>query len=210
VLRTRDGGRTWRTVRVVDFYLGSVFSASGGRVLWSGTQGDAGPVERPVLDVSRDAGRTWRDARLPGLVGSLYATNTVLAPPAFFGRTGIVAVGHESITEQAVTIYRSVDGGGTWRRASNLVVPTGAWAFAARDATHWLVVTGKGLRRTADGGRTWSSHAPKGLPPGPATLLQFSDPEHGVAFISVAGYAAPGDLYLTTDGGETWTRAATP
>ena len=97
-LRTGDGGATWRSIRSPGVMLGSVFSTSSAGVLWAGTQGDAGPVPRPVLDVSRDAGRTWTDARLPGLVGSLLATNTVLAPPAFFGATGIVAVDHEPTT----------------------------------------------------------------------------------------------------------------
>ena len=208
LLRTDDGGATWRTVRSPGVTLGSVFSASGVGVLWSGTQGDAGPVERPVLDVSRDAGRTWTDARLPGLVGSLFATNTVLAPPAFFGSVGIVAVEYEPTDGQALAIYRSVDSGHVWRRAATVAEPNGASAFVAMDATHWLIATGDGLRRTADGGRTWSSFTPKGLPGSLITWLQFSDPRHGAALVSGGAHTTPADLFVTIDGGATWT--ATP
>jgi photosystem II stability/assembly factor-like uncharacterized protein len=190
--------------------LGSVFGVDRAGVLWSGTQGDAGPVERPVVDQSRDAGRTWRDARLPGFVGSLFATNTVLAPPAFFGPTGIVAMSHATTTVEALTIYRSVDAGRTWRRASTLLDPNGGGlGFAALDATHWLFATRSGMRRTTDGGKTWSDFAPKGLPATLVTSLQFSDAHHGIALVSGGAYMTPDDLYLTADGGSTWTAAPT-
>lgn len=125
-MQTDDGGATWRTTGTPGFYLGSVFSVSGPDVLWSGTQGDAGPVERPVLDVSRDGGRTWADARLPGLVGSQYAANTVLAPPAWFGATGVELsdAGHgvALVATGAFTtpsdLFVTVDGGTTWTAAS--------------------------------------------------------------------------------------------
>lgn len=213
VLQTDDGGATWRTMGTPGFNLGSVFSVSGPAVLWSGTQGDAGPVERPVLDVSRDGGRTWTDARLPGLVGSLFATNTVLAPPAFFGATGIVAVDSEPVAGEELTVYRSLDGGRTWARASSMPNPNGASAFsafAALDARHWLFVAGNGLLRTGDGGRTWSRLIPEGLPPEGITWLHFADPEHGVALESPGAFTRPANLFVTADGGASWRVVATP
>jgi hypothetical protein len=48
--------------------------------LWSGNQDDAGPVARPILDVSRDGGRTWSDARLPGLIGDVFVNDTLVGP----------------------------------------------------------------------------------------------------------------------------------
>lgn len=206
LLRTGDGGATWRAMPSSGDVLGSVFSASDIGVLWSGTQGDAGPVGRPVLDVSRDGGRTWTDARLPGLVGSLFATNTVLGPPAFFGSVGVVAVQHPVADSQKLTIYRSSDGGRAWTRAANVPDPNGASAFAAVDATHWLVATSAGLLRTADGGHAWSAFTPKGLPRSPITWLEFSDRHHGAALVST-GHMTPADLYVTVDGGTTWTAA---
>lgn len=208
-MQTDDGGATWRTTGTPGFYLGSVFSVSGPDVLWSGTQGDAGPVERPVLDVSRDGGRTWADARLPGLVGSQYATNTVLAPPAWFGATGVVAVSHEPTSGQELTIYRSTDHGRTWKRASSSPNPSGGSAFAAVDATHWLVATGTGWHRTADSGRTWASFTPKGLPRAGHSSVELSDADHGVALVATGAFTTPSDLFVTVDGGTTWTAAST-
>lgn len=207
LLLTDDGGATWQTMPSRGLILGSVFSVSAG-VLWSGTQGDAGPVGRPVLDVSRDAGGTWTDARLPGLVGSLFATNTVLAPPVFFGSVGIVAVEHPVADSQKLTIYRSADKGYAWTRAANVHDPNDASAFAAIDPTHWILATGDGLLRTVDGGRAWSTFTPKGLPRSPITWLEFSDAHHGAALVS-AGRTTPADLYVTVDGGATWSAAPT-
>ena len=207
VLRTDDGGATWRTVGTPGSNLGSVFSASGPGVLWSGTQGDAGPVERPVLDVSRDGGRTWTDARLPGLVGSLFATNTVLAPPAFFGATGIVAVASEPAAGAELTIYRSTDSGRTWARASSMPNSSGPGAFAALDARQWLVASGSGWLRTADAGRTWSPFTAKGLPGAGIGWLQFSDAIDGAALVETGEFTTPADLFVTADGGATWTAA---
>jgi photosystem II stability/assembly factor-like uncharacterized protein len=213
VLQTDDGGATWRTIGTPGFNLGSVFSVSGPDVLWSGTQGDAGPVERPVLDVSRDGGRTWTDARLPGLVGSVFATNTVLAPPAFFGVIGIVAVDSEPVAGEELTIYQSVNSGRTWVQASSMPNSSGASAFsafAALDAGHWLFDGGNALLRTGDGGRTWSRFIPEGLPSEGITRLQFSDPEHGVALESSGAYTMPANLFVTADGGASWTTAPVP
>ena len=70
VFATADGAATWRRVGGAEG-LGSIFSASDTTTLWAGNEGDAGPVGRPILDVSRDGGRTWADARLPGLIGDL-------------------------------------------------------------------------------------------------------------------------------------------
>ena len=96
VLATADGGATWRRASGPES-LGSVFGASDAQTVWAGNQGDAGPVSRPILDVSRDGGRTWADARLPGLVGDIYVNDTLVAPPMITGATGAVAVLAETL-----------------------------------------------------------------------------------------------------------------
>jgi len=178
--------------------------------LWAGTQGDAGPVERPVLDVSRDGGTTWHDARLPGLVGSLFASNTVLGPPAFFGSDGVVAVAVEGEGGTVTRIFVTSDGGRTWTAAEPAATFTnGSTGFAAISSRAWIT-TGMApdtLVTTDDGGRTWQTIAATGFHAGPVAWLGFRDATHGAAIVWLGDSPAPPGLVVTSDGGRTWVRA---
>ena len=70
VLRTSDGGTTWEVTGSLPG-LGSMFAVSDSLTLWAGSQPVAGGVGHPLLDVSRDGGRTWSEAQLPGIAGKL-------------------------------------------------------------------------------------------------------------------------------------------
>jgi photosystem II stability/assembly factor-like uncharacterized protein len=207
VLRTDDGGATWQTVTSIATYLGAVFGLGPNGTLWAGTQGDAGPVGRPVLDVSRDGGRTWADARLPGLVGSIFATNTVLVPPAFFGSDGVVAVSTPGTDGQVTQFYASADGGGSWKLvAGPHPSDNGSLAVSILDPRHW-VTAGSGpdsLQMTDDAGQTWQTIAASGLHGEPPQFLDFTDSLHGAAFLPLGDTPAPYGLVVTSDGGLTW------
>lgn len=212
--RTVDGGATWQVVPSkgpsTGQYLGSLFGLGPGGSLWAGTEGDAGPVERPVLDVSRDGGKTWSDARLPGLEGSLFATNTVLGPPTFFGTDGVVAVTTEGENGISLRTFVTSDGGRTWTRAAPAVaVVDGSPAFAAISSRTWIA-TGTApdtLVSTDDGGRTWRTITATGLRGGPVSWLGFSDPTHGAAILWLGNGPVSTGLVVTSDGGRTWVRA---
>ena len=118
VFATQDGGASWRRVGGPDS-LGSVFGVTTDGTLWAGNQGDAGPVGRPILDVSRDGGSTWSDARLPGLVGDIYVNDILVAPPVVVGQDGMVAVvAGSSSVPPAIRLFRTTDGGRTWVAAA--------------------------------------------------------------------------------------------
>ena len=211
--RTVDGGATWRQVPTsgtLHGYLGSVFGLGPGDSLWAGTQGDAGPVERPVLDVSRDGGTTWHDARLPGLVGSLFANNTVLGPPAFFGSDGVVAVAVDAEGGTVTRIFVTSDGGRTWTAAEQAATITnGSTGFAAISSRSWIATGASSdtIVTTDDGGRTWQTMAATGLRGGPVFWLGFSDPTHGAAVIWLGDSPVSHGLVVTSDGSHTWVRA---
>ena len=210
VFATADGGATWQHVGGADS-LGSVFSASDATTLWAGNEGDAGPVARPILDVSRDGGRTWADARLPGLVGDVYVNDNPVAPPVFSGQDGAFAVIAASTdSSPMVRFYRSTDGGRTWVLAAQVHIgESGSTSVAVVDPLHYLVIdshTGQ-LQATSDGGVTWQPAPSSGL--GAMMRLRFWDPRNGVAVVQMTnGQARPAGLLRTTDGGQSWSPVA--
>ncbi len=208
LLATSDGGATWAPAGQ-GAWLGAEFGTGPEGTLWAGSEPTAGPEQRPLLDVSRDGGQHWTDARLPGLVGATGARYSLLGPPSFFGTPGVVAVLDESGSAQIVRIFTSADGGRAWTQAADLgrsdlasfAVPL---TFAAAGPSRWLVggLDGASLRVTGDAGRTWRDVPADGLPAGITGLL-FADASHGAAEV------APDDaLYVTADGGMTWTPAS--
>ena len=210
VFATSDGGATWQRIGGADS-LGSIFAASDATTLWAGNEGDAGPVVRPILDVSRDGGRTWTDARLPGLVGDIFVNDNPVAPPVFSGQDGAVAVIAASTdTSPMVRFYRSSDGGRTWVLAAQVHIgESGSTAVAVVDPLHYVVIdshTGQ-LQATSDGGVTWQPATSSGL--SAALRLRFWDARNGVAIVQTTNGPPPAAGVLrTTDGGQTWSPVA--
>jgi photosystem II stability/assembly factor-like uncharacterized protein len=185
-----------------------MLAASDPSTLWSGNQGDAGPVGRSILDVSRDGGRTWTDARLPGLVGDIFVNDTLVAPPAFDGNAGAVAVLAGSTDNPPdARFYRTADAGRTWVLAARRDAAQGAASVAVIDPKHFIIIDPSGLQTTSDGGATWQQSASTGA--GAASRLRFWDPLIGVAVVQLENGAPPAaGLLRTIDGGQTWTPVA--
>jgi photosystem II stability/assembly factor-like uncharacterized protein len=201
---SNDGGANWEKVGAADG-VGSVFAASDPKTLWAGNQGDAGPVGRPILDASRDGGRTWADARLPGLVGDIFVNDTLVAPPAFDGDAGAVAVLAGSTDNPPdARFYRTTDGGRTWVLAARRDAVQGAASLAVIDPKHFMTIDPSGLQTTSDGGATWERSVSSGL--GSATQVHFWNRLSGVAVVQLDNGPAPAaGLLRTIDGGQTWT-----
>jgi photosystem II stability/assembly factor-like uncharacterized protein len=186
-----------------DHLLGSRFAIGPNGWLWAGSQGDAGPVGRPILDVSRDGGRTWTDARLPGLEGVITPNANVLGPPTFFGSDGVVAAatGDEA---RLVNVYRTSDFGAHWERVGGF---TNASAFGAASRADWYVGTTSGFRKTGDAGATWQAIKSAGVADAWIRWVGFSTPNDGAAAAAFGDGAPPSALYLTRDGGVSWNPA---
>jgi len=158
VFATDDGGATFRRAGGAE-RLGSVFGATDAETVWAGNEGDAGPVARPILDVSRDGGRTWVDAGLPELVGDVFVNDIAAGVPVFSGQDGAFAVIAASTdTPTDVRFYRTADGGRTWElAATSPMASDGTVAASVIDVTHFVVVgPGTGLEQVSDdGGQSW-------------------------------------------------------
>jgi photosystem II stability/assembly factor-like uncharacterized protein len=124
-----------------------------------------------------------------------------------------VATGAPNATQQAgLVMLRSADGGKTWQEStlaapsgSYAVIPSGQAAIDFLDAQHgWVVVTlasssnfSRGeLFQTVDGGATWKKGA-----------IPIGSPVHFVTATDgwTAGGAGGNHLYVTHDGGQSWT-----
>lgn len=202
LLRTSDGGLTWR-VAGTDGWLGTDLATPDASTIWAASAGDAGPVMRRIFAVSRDGGRTWRDAPLPGVPGTVGQGASFLQPPVFIGATGVALVAHNDGSGLA-DIDRSDDAGKHWTRVST----TDASSLAVLTQTSWLRPgpTPGTIEATTDGGLTWQPLAASGLPAAPVSWLGFSDASHGALTVAIGESSAAG-LYVSADGGSTW-RAA--
>jgi hypothetical protein len=209
VFATSDGGVSWRQEpgSVSNGRLGSIFGVTSSQTLWSGNQGDAGPVERPILDVSRDGGRTWSDARLPGLIGDIYVNDTLVAPPVITGLNGTVAMLAESSANPAeFRFYRTTDGGLSWVQVATVAQnEKGSVQVAIIDPMQFIALDPEAgvVRSTNDGGVTWQASPMSAF--GVASRLRFGDPDHGAAIVQLGNGPAPAaGMLRTTDGGRTW------
>lgn len=156
-----------------------------------------------VLLQSSDNGRTW-EARLrfAGVYGGA----------DIFGDDGFVW--SRDAASQALTLYRTADGGATWTVLSPTAFPVQDVFFL--DAAHGWVDSGVSqtgstsevLYATQDGGATWSrvgtlpAASPKSYPYGSGNhRVTFSRTSDG----SLRGwYVGATQLFTSTDGGRTW------
>jgi hypothetical protein len=208
-LRTDDGGATWSVAGKGD-WLGSMFTASDASTLWSGAEQEAGPVAHPLLDVSRDGGARWQDARLPGLEGRTGGADLWLAGPPVFSdpANGFVAVVSSNPDGNPATkIYRTVDGGRSWSIVADQPVEASA-EVAPLGAEHWLLPVDNpiGLLVTADGGKTWQHRTLSMLTIDQwMTWIGAVDGSHAAALVPTEHSSlGPLALFLSADAGQTW------
>ena len=213
VLRTTDGGATWRKLTVtsdtLDFRDIDAIDEQTAYVLSAGT----GPASR--IYKTTDAGKTWTmqfksdDAKV------------FLDAMSFWDANHGIVYG-DSINGQ-LYIMTTSDGGRVWSRvpAANLPPPLeneGAFAasgtnIAVFGESHAWIGTGGAAKsrvlRTADGGRSWQVADTPFAAGSSAGIfsIAFRDAKHGV--IAGGDYKkeqeAVDNLAVTNDGGVTWT-----
>ena len=210
ILRTEDGGSTWRRLIVpdaekLDFRDVDAVSERTAYVL------SIGPGDASRIYKTSDAGATW----------ALQFRND--DPKAFFDamafRDARRGFAFSDSVDGAFVILRTVNGGDTWTRIPAASLPPalpGEGAYAASgsnvaidgDAV-WIGTTASRVLRSTDGGRSWTvSRTP--LPTGPSAgifSVAFCDRSRGVV---VGGdykqeSQALENAAMTLDGGDTWT-----
>ncbi|GAA0807847.1 oxidoreductase [Spirilliplanes yamanashiensis] len=215
VLRTVDGGRSWRRVDPpgaagLQFRDIEAFDRHHAVVL------SIGEGEQSRLYVTGDGGRTWTESFRNDDPRAFYDCVT------FLDRRHGLALSDP--VDGAFRILATRDGGRSWRVLPTAGMPPalpGEFAFAASgtclvsaQGRAWFA-TGGGERarvfRTADGGRTWTV-ADTPVPSGPSAgvySLAFRDARTGLAVGGdyVTPDAAPAGAAASRDGGRTWRTA---
>lgn len=212
VLRTTDGGATWRKLNVtneaLDFRDIDAIDAQTAYVLSIGN----GPASR--IYKTTDAGATWT------LQFKNEDPKAFLDAMSFWDANSGIVFG-DSIDGQFYILLTN-NGGQTWSRVSPARLPPalqneGAFAasgtnIAVFSKTHAWIGTGAGAKarvlRTTDHGRSWQI-ADTPLAAGQSTgifSIAFRDAKHGV--VAGGDYSkeqeAVDNLAVTNDGGVTW------
>jgi len=229
--KTTDAGQYWTNISDKYFTTGSVgavsVSESDPNVVYCG-MGEHAP--RGVMTSygdgvykSTDAGKTWRKI---GLELTQHISRIVIHPK----NPDIVYVAAEGAlygpTEER-GIYKSVDGGKTWKRVlyvndltgcselsmdmnNPLVLYAAMWEHQRKP---WKVISGgagSGLYKSSDGGETWKK-IHKGLPKEKgkmAIAVCRSNSEKLYAIIESDSNKELGGLFVSQNGGESWTRVS--
>jgi len=210
-----DGGLTFRLVTqsATSSSSRNSFPGFGPVVFLTAQDGFTAPVHGGTTGLglyqTTDGGKTWQAARLPPGAQQVQL-------PVFTGQSGLAeAYGATSSANGANVFVGTSDGGATWKTYG---IPLGPDTMVASDVVNGrtaIVATMSGnILTTADGGMTWATTSP-----GPAakallagniiTGVSFASPEVGWALMGPKGSAVQNQtLYLTTDGGTSWTQVA--
>ena len=226
VFKTENGGISWKAIfeHESTSSIGALALApSDPSIVWVGT-GES-KVRNDVIDgkgvyVSGDAGHSWRFAGL----GSVGQISRIIVDPGNPDVVYVAATGHAWGPNPDRGVYRSADGGKTWKKILFVDDSTGAADLAIQPGNSkvlfaamwefrrypWTLVDGgpnSGIYRSTDGGDTWKKLT-KGLPEGAlgriAVAVAPSDPNHVYALIG----AKHGMLWQTMDLGDTWTEVS--
>jgi photosystem II stability/assembly factor-like uncharacterized protein len=229
--KTDNMGLTWRNVSDGFFKTGSVgavaVAESDPNVVY------VGMGEHPVRGVmthsgdgvyrSTDAGKSWTHL---GLTETRHIARIVVHPK----NPDVVYVAAQGALygpSPERGVFKSTDGGATWRKVLSVDERTGA-AELSMDATNprilyaamweygrlpWKVISGgpgSGLWKSTDGGETWNAMT-EGLPTEMgkmAIAVSRSNPEKVYALIESDSYETERGLYASDDAGAHWSKVS--
>jgi photosystem II stability/assembly factor-like uncharacterized protein len=227
--KTTDGGTTWRPV--TDGQIGSssvgavAVCQADPDVVYIGTgetQLRGNIIRGDGLYKSTDAGETWTH------IGLAEARNfsRVRVHPTDCNTVFAAAFGHYGAENEERGVYKSTDGGVTWRKVLYRDARTGAADLSIHPVNPDLVYAtlweawrkpwgmssggpGSGIFRSTDGGETWTEITrnpgliPEGMLVGKSGI-SVSPVDQNRVFAIVE--ADSGGVFRSDDGGATWTR----
>ena len=227
VWKTETCGATWTPISDGQIETGSIGSIdvaeSNPAIVWVGT-GSAAIRSNVIIGrgvyKSVDAGRTWQFMGLKdaGQIGS------IVIHPANPDIVWLAALGSPFGPNDERGIYKTVDGGKTWKKTLFVNAETGGRVVAVNDANPgelyagmyrgfrkgWDIISGGpasegGIYKSLDGGDTWTKLS-NGLP---STLIGKIDisiarSQPSTVYAMVEAPGSEGGLYKSADAGGSW------
>jgi hypothetical protein len=183
VIKSTDGGVTWRVVGLAQRRIGSLWVDPGRPETLYATD-----ISRPGVLESTDGGATWRGVGK----GELILYGSVVTSPQASGT--VYAAGEDGFV-------KSVDGGRTWLSANTGLVSTSidALILAPGSSKILYAATRQGMFKSADGGRAWRL-ANSGLGKKSVIALAVSPQSPGAIYAGTRGFG----VSKSTDGGLSW------
>jgi photosystem II stability/assembly factor-like uncharacterized protein len=224
VFRSDNHGTTWTPIfdGAANLSVGDIAVApSDPNVLWVGT-GEAnnrnsspwgGGVYR-----STDGGTTWT---FTGLEETRHI-GRILVHPEDPATVWVAALGHLFGPNEERGVYKTTDGGQSWRKVKHVDANTGfvdmvmepgdpdvlyAAAYQRRRRAFGFVGggPGSGLYRSTDAGETWNELT-NGLPTGDKGRIGLAISARNPALLMAIVQASDGGVFRSTDRGASWTR----
>ncbi|HRP44743.1 MAG TPA: hypothetical protein PLU27_08255, partial [Ginsengibacter sp.] len=229
VFKTIDGGDSW--VSIADKYIGGGIGAiavapSDEEIIYVGGGQNTvrGNVSESIEGMYRtdDGGKTWRNI---GLKDGRHIIRIIIHPR----NPDIVwaaVMGHLFGPNEERGVYKTVDGGKTWKRmlfvnnqtaCSDLVIDpnnpnilyAGMWRLIRTPYSLESGGEGSGLWKSTDGGETWKNiSANKGLPKGVWGIVGVAVAPSNTDKIYSIIENQHGGLFVSNDGGENWSLAS--
>ena len=230
VWETNDYGNDWRNISDKYFKnnnIGAIAVApSDPDVIYAGT---GTPEFRNTfltgdgMYKSTDAGKTWSHIGLDrtGII------SWIIVDPNDANVVYAAALGHGWASNPERGVFKSTDGGQTWKKVLYVDDKTGAVTLGMAPSNpqvlyatmwqvyrrHWMLSSGgpgSGLYKSTDGGEKWTNISHNaGLPPGiwgkVTVAVAPSDPNVVYTLMQVKYRGEIGGLFRSADGGNSWT-----
>jgi Sortilin, neurotensin receptor 3, len=225
VWKTTDSGETWAPMfdkEPVQAIGALAVAPSDHNIVWAGT-GEAWVIRDSDIGgdgiyKSTDAGVTWKNMGLEatGRIGR------IIVDPKDSNVVYVCAIGQVTGPQQDRGVFKTSDGGATWKRAlfvdpntgcSGLSMDTtnpdvliaGMWQVEIKTWGEFSGGPGSGVYITHDGGATWKK-AESGMPRPPVGKIDVAiAPSNSNRMYALIETANQGSLWRSDDAGATWT-----
>jgi photosystem II stability/assembly factor-like uncharacterized protein len=226
VWKTTDGGSNWKNI-TDKFFGGSIgavaVAPSDENIIYVGEGENTlrGNVSEGLQGMwrSEDGGRTWKNI---GLKDGRHIVR-ILIHPRNPDIAWAAVMGHLFGPNEMRGVYKTIDGGKSWKRVLYVNEQTGASDLVMEDgnpevlyAGTWRALrtpysmesggAGSGLWKSTNGGETWTNiSAKKGLPKGVWGIVSVAVSPSNPDKIYTLIENQDGGMFMSGDAGETWT-----
>ncbi|WP_295791767.1 hypothetical protein [Mucilaginibacter sp.] len=225
VWKSIDGGANWKNISDKYFggTIGSVAVAPSNEAIVYVGEGEntlRGNVSEGLHGLwrSNDGGRSWFNL---GLKDARHIVKIVI-DPLDPDKVWVASMGHLFGPNDERGVYKTTDGGKTWRRTlfvnnntgcSDLtldpgnpsILYAGTWTVRRTPYSMESGGEGSGLYKSIDGGETWKNiSSKKGLPKGVWGIVSIAVAPSNTDKLYTLIENAKGGLFMSEDGGESW------